>query len=92
MHLTETGSGKLATNFINKVRRLWRLINSFHATNLISSVTVSPNDADTSDSQNLQFKKQSENQNLSESLDEIAHHLKLKKYESIGCYLFYIDL
>ena len=41
---------------------------SCHAANLVSSVTVSPNDADTSASQNSQFKEQSENQNLGDSL------------------------
>ena len=61
LHLTKKGTGKLAINFINKIRSLWRLTDSFHAPNLASSVTVSPNDTGTSVSQNSQFKEQSEN-------------------------------
>ena len=78
LHLTKRGTGKLATSFINKIRSSWQLTDSFHATNLASSVTVSPTDTDTSVSQNSQFKEQSENQNLGDSADEILHHLKLK--------------
>ena len=37
-----------------------------------------PNDADTSVSENSQFKEQSENQSLGDSADEILRHLKLK--------------
>ena len=78
MYLTKRETGKLAINFINKFRSLWRLTDSFHAPNLASSVTVTSNDADTSVSQNSQFKEQSENQNLGDSADEILRHLKLK--------------
>ena len=74
VHLTKRKTGKLVINFINKIRSLWRLTDSFHAPNLASSVTVSPNDADTSVSQNLEFKEQSENQNLGNSADEILCH------------------
>ena len=57
LHLTKRGTGKLAINFINKIRSLWRSTNCFHVPNLASSVAVSPNDADTSVSQNSQFKE-----------------------------------
>ena len=40
---------------MNKIRILWRLTDSFHAINLVPSVTVNPNDADASVSQNSQF-------------------------------------
>ena len=63
---------------------MWRLIDSIHATDLVSSVTVSPNDADTSVSQNLQFKEQSENRNLDDSPDEILHLLKLKNMNRLA--------
>ena len=78
LHLTRRGTGKLAINFINKIRSLWRLTGSFHATNLAPSVRVSPNDTDTSVSQNSQFKEQSESRNLGDSPNEILHHLKFK--------------
>ena len=48
------------------------------ATNLVSPATVSPNVADTSVSQNSQFKEQFGNQNLSDIPDEILPQLKLK--------------
>ena len=50
----------------------------FSIPNLASSVAVSSNDADTSVSQNSQFKEQSEKQNLGDSADQILRHLKLK--------------
>ena len=77
-HLTKRGTGKLAISFINEIRRLWQLTDSFHAPHLPSSVTVSPNDAHASFSQNSQFKEQSENENLGDIADEILRHLKLK--------------
>ena len=61
LHLKKRGTGKLATNVINKIKNLWRLTDSFHALNLASPVTVNPNEADTSVSQNSQLKEQSEN-------------------------------
>ena len=78
LHLTKRRTGKLAINFINKIISFWWLIDRFYAQNLALSVTVSPNDADTSVSQNSQFKEQFENQNLGDSADEILLHLKLK--------------
>ena len=33
LYLIDRGSGKLAINFINKIRSLYRLTDSFHATN-----------------------------------------------------------
>ena len=78
LHLTRRETGKLAINFINKIRSLWRLTGSFHATNLAPSVRVSPNDTDTSVSQNSQFKEQFESRNLGDSPNEILHHLKFK--------------
>ena len=45
---------------------------------------ISPNGADTSVSQNLQFKKQSENRNLDDSPDEILHLLKLKNMNRLA--------
>ena len=56
----------------------------FYATNLVSSVTTSPNDADASVSQNLLFKEQSEIQNSGDSPDEILHHLKLKNVNRVA--------
>ena len=78
LHLTQRRTGKLAINFINKIRSLRRLTGSFHATNLVLSVTVSPNETDTSVSQNSQLKEQSENRYLGDSQDEILRHLNLK--------------
>ena len=78
LRLTQRGTGKLVINFINKIRSLWRLTGSFHATNLVPSVTVSPNETDTSDSQNSRFKEQSESHYLGDSPDEILRHLNLK--------------
>ena len=54
-HRTKSGTGKLAINFINKIKSLWRLTDSFHALHLTSSVTVSSNDEGTSVSQNFTF-------------------------------------
>ena len=62
LHLTKRRTGKLAINFINKIISFWWLIDRFYAQNLALSVTVSPNDADASFSQNSQFKEQFENQ------------------------------
>ena len=57
------------------IKLFMTVTDSFHATNLVSSVTVCPNDANTSVSQNSQFKEQSENQNLGDSPDEIQDNL-----------------
>ena len=52
LHVMERGTGILAINFINKIRSLWQLTDSFYATNLALLLTVIPNDADTPVSQN----------------------------------------
>ena len=78
LHLTKRGTGKLAINFIDKIRSLWRLADNFHPPNLASPVRVSLNDAVTSTPQNSQFKEQYENQNLGDGAEEILRHLKLK--------------
>ena len=57
------------------IKLFMTVTDSFHATNLVSSVTVCTNDANTSVSQNSQFKEQSENQNLGDSPDEIEDNL-----------------
>ena len=57
------------------------------ATNLVSPATVSPNVADTSVSQNSQFKEQFGNQNLSDIPDEILPHLKLKNMNRLISHL-----
>ena len=84
MHLIRKGSGKLVINCINKIGGLWLLVDSFHATNLAQSVTVYSNDADTSVSQNLQFKEQYKSLNLGDCSDKILHHLKLKNLNRLA--------
>ena len=78
-HLTKRGAGKLAINFIHRIRSLCCLTDSFHAPGLASSITVSPNNPVTSIPQISQFKEQSENQNLGNGTDKSLRHLNLKK-------------
>ena len=80
--LGKRGTGKLAIIFIDKIRSLWLLNDSFYAPNLASSVIVNPNDASISGSQNSHFEEQSENFKCQSKFkwgaEEILRYLKLK--------------
>lgn len=78
LHFIERGSGEQLINFMNKIRRLSRLTDSFQAPNLISLTTVSPSDAHTSASQHSKFKEQPQNHDSGESPNPILHQLNLK--------------
>lgn len=80
LHLIGRGSGKLAINFVDKIRNLWLLTNSFHPSHLLSSVTVIPNNADTFDAE----QSLGEYQNLGDSPDNSLHYLNLKNVNRIA--------